>query len=458
MTDEMVKNEYVQGFLERAKKAQKEVEHFSQEEIDEFVKIIAKTVYDNAEYLAQMAVEETGMGNLPDKIAKNKGKAGIIWNSLKGKKSTGIINRDEETGIVEVAKPMGVVAAITPTTNPIVTVMSNAMFAVKGKNAIIVLPHPNAMKCCSKTVEMVNENLRKIGAPENLIQIIGEDPREHTTALISSVDVLVATGGTGMVKAAYSSGKPALGVGPGNVQVIIDRDADIKDAVTKIILGRTFDNGIICSGEQSVMIPRDMSQEVLDEFSAQGTYVVRDAKEKAAFRNLIFKNGAMNKDVVGLPVAELAKLAGVDMPEGKRMILIEADGPGAGDLLGKEKMCPVMAFYLYDDFTQAVEFAQANLDVEGKGHSAAIHSFNKEHIEYAGEKITVSRLVVNQPCSTTAGGSYFNGLAPTNTLGCGSWGNNSISENLTYKHLINISRIAYLRPDNPVPTPEELFG
>lgn len=458
MSIEMQQNDYVQGYIDRAREAQKIVEGYSQSRVDELVKIIAKTVYDNAEYLAKLAVEETGMGNVPDKIAKNKGKAAIIWNSLRDKKSVGIIDRNEGTGIVQVAKPMGVVAAITPMTNPIVTPMSNAMFAIKGRNAIVITPHHKALKCSSKTVEMINDNLKKIGSPENLIQIIGDQSRENTRALISTADVVVATGGAGMVKAAYSSGKPALGVGAGNVQCIIDKDADIKGAVPKIIAGRIFDYGIICSGEQSVMIPRESSQAILDEFKNNGAYIVTDSKEKEAFRNTIFIDGVINKDTVGQSVETIAGLAGVKVPDGTKVILIEADGPGREDLLGKEKMCPVMAFYLYDDFAQAVEFAKANLEVEGKGHSAAIHSNNVKNIEYAATEISVSRFVINQTCATSAGGSYFNGLAPTNTLGCGSWGNNSISENLDYKHLINISRVAYLKADNPVPTMEELFS
>ncbi|GAB1475917.1 aldehyde dehydrogenase family protein [Bacillota bacterium] len=449
---------YIDGYIQRAREAQAGVENYSQSQIDRLVMIIAKTVFDNAEYLAQVAVDETHMGVVEDKAAKNRGKASIIWNSLKGKKSVGIIERDEEKGIVKVAKPMGVVAAITPMTNPSVTPMSNAMFAVKGRNSIIITPHHKAIKSSTETINMINRELAKAGAPENLIQILDRQSRINTRTLISSADVVIATGGAGMVNAAYSSGRPALGVGAGNVQCIIDRDADPTEAVPKLIAGRIFDNGIICSGEQSAIIPADKFDEILRVFEDNGAYVAKSKEEKEAFRNAIFSEGAMNRHAIGQSVETIAALAGVKVPEGCKVIVIEADGIGKDDLLAKEKMCPVLAVFRYGEFKEAVEIAKANLELEGKGHSVAIHSNNIENIEYAAEQICVSRFVVNQTCATSAGGSFFNGLAPTNTLGCGSWGHNSISENLDYKHLINISRIAYFRPENTVPAPEELWS
>jgi succinate-semialdehyde dehydrogenase len=314
------------------------------------------------------------------------------------------------------------------------------------------------VRCSSEAVFLINEELNKLGAPKDLIQILDQQSRENTRALISSADVVIATGGAGMVHAAYSSGRPAFGVGAGNVQCIIDRDADFPAAVPKIIAGRIFDNGIICSGEQSVIVPEDRYKEIMDEFAKNGAYMVSYAREKEAFRNAIFVDGAMNRHAVGQSVQTIAKLAGVDVPEDTRVILIEAEGCGKKDILSKEKMCPVLAVYRYRDFKEAVEIAEANLEVDGKGHSVAIHSNSTENIEYAAERLCVSRFVVNQSCASSAGGSFYNGLAPTNTLGCGSWGHNSISENLNYSHLVNISRIAYHMPDNHVPTEEELWG
>ena len=450
---------YIKGYIDRAKKAQQVFEKMSQEQVDEAVKIIGKVVYDNAEYLAEIAVEETGMGNVPDKIAKNKQKSKIIWNNLKGKKSRGILDTDETTGITRIAKPVGVVAAITPCTNPIVTPMSNAMFALKCGNAIIITPHHKAIKCSTKTVDMINEKLAELGMPENLIQIISEHSRENTGNLISMADVVVATGGAGMVNAAYSSGRPALGVGAGNVQCIIDEGYDFKEAVPKIVTGRTFDYGIICSGEQSVICPEKDFDAIMAEFEANGAYIVKSSEELAKLRGALFQEeGKPNRHSVGQSPAKVAALAGINMPEDTKIIVALAEATAECDPLGGEKMAPVIVAYSYKTLEEGVNIARANLEKEGKGHSVSFHSDSEEHIEYVGQELCVSRFVINQVCASSAGGSFWNGLAPTNTLGCGSWGHNSISENLDYKHLMNISRIARYMPENHVPTDEELWG
>ncbi|NLD19562.1 MAG: aldehyde dehydrogenase family protein [Clostridiales bacterium] len=449
---------YIDGYIQRAEKAQQAFEKMSQEQVDSAVRTVGKVVYDNAEFLAEIAVEETGMGNVADKIAKNKQKSKIVWNNLKGKKSRGILDTDEETGITRVAKPIGVVAAITPCTNPIVTPMSNSMFALKCGNAIIITPHHKSVKCSTKTVEMINAELTKLGMPENLIQIIDEHSRENTKNLISSADVVVATGGAGMVNAAYSSGRPALGVGAGNVQCIIDEDYDYREAVPKIITGRTFDNGIICSGEQSVICPDKNFEAILDEFKSKGGYIVKDKAELEAIRGALFQDGKPNRHSVGQSCQKVAELAGVDIPEDTKIIVAVADGTGLTDLLGGEKMAPVIAAYKYSSLEEGVNIARENLEKDGKGHSVSFHSDSEERIEYVGNELCVSRFVINQVSASSAGGSFWNGLAPTNTLGCGSWGHNSISENLDYKHLMNISRIARYMPENHVPTDEELWG
>ncbi|MBN1364604.1 MAG: aldehyde dehydrogenase family protein [Syntrophaceae bacterium] len=449
---------YIQEYINRARQAQKQYESFTQEQVDEIVKVIAKTVYDNAEYLAEMAVKETGMGVVEDKVEKNKNKSRMIYNSLKGKKSVGIIERDEQTGITILAKPMGVVAAITPCTNPIATTMSNSMFALKGKNVIIISPHHKAIVCSTKTVKMINAELKKIGAPADIIQILSQQSRNNTRNLMSMADVVVATGGMGIVHAAYSSGRPALGVGAGNVQCVIDRDADMEDAVSKIVEGRRFDNGILCASEQSVIIPADKFDEIMNLFKKNGAFIITDSDKKTAFRQVMFNDGTMSGQVVGKSVQDIATLAGVDIPSDAKIIIIEADGIGTKDVLSKEKMCPVLTAYRYDDFKDAVEIARANLEIDGKGHSVSIHSHNKANIEYAGNVLSVCRFLINQCCATSAGGSFLNGLAPTNTAGCGTWGHNSFSDNLTYKHLINLSRVAYYMKDNPVPTDEELWN
>ncbi|MCI9681290.1 MAG: aldehyde dehydrogenase family protein [Lachnospiraceae bacterium] len=454
----MEAKEYVEGLVEKARAAQKQIENYTQEQVDALCREIARTVYDNAEMLAKMAVEETRMGIYENKVAKNKGKARVIWNDLKGKKSVGIINRYPEQGIIEVAKPMGVVAAITPTTNPIVTPMCNAMFAVKGRNAIIVGPHPRSRECSTKTVELINERLAKLGAPENLIQCVPEPTMEISGLLMKTCDVVLATGGPGVVKAAYSSGKPSYGVGAGNVQCILDDDVDYAKTVPMIIEGRIFDNGIICSGEQNAITPAAKADELIAEYKKNGGVLVDDPAQIDALREAMFPGGVMNKDLVGQSALKVAEAAGIKVPSDTRVLLVKAPAYGKEDYFSKEKMCPVMSLYTYNTWEEAIAIADANLAVEGRGHSVAIHSNNQEHIEAAAEVLPVSRFLINQVCATNNGGSLFNSLSATTTLGCGSWGGNTISENLSWKHLFNVSRIATVRPGAAAPTDEEIWG
>lgn len=447
----------VNSLIEKARVAQKEFESFDQNQVDRIVREIGKVVYDNAESLARMAIDETRMGVYEHKVAKNKGKAKVIWNDLRGKKSVGEILRDPITNIVEIAKPIGVVGAVTPTTNPIVTPMCNAMFALKGRNAIIIAPHPRAKGCSTETVRLINERIEKLGAPKNIIQIICEPSIERTNELMKQVDVIVATGGMAMVKAAYSSGKPAFGVGAGNVQVIVDRNIDFSESAKKIIDGRIFDNGIICSGEQTVISHKDDYTNVIKAFESHGAYLVSDKEDVRKITETIFDGKHMNKGVVGQSTLKIAQMAGVNIPEGTTVILLESDKHGVDEILCKEKMCPVLTMLKYNDFEEGIRKANDNLEMEGNGHSAAVHSNSLTNIKRVGEVLSVSRLVVNAPSATTAGGSFFNGFSPTTTLGCGSWGNNSISENFTYKHLINISRIGLIREDVVLMNDEQIW-
>jgi len=439
--------------------AQAAFESFTQEEVDAIVRAIAKYVYDNAEILAQMAVDETGIGVVADKVLKNKGKARVIWNSLKGEKSRGIIGEDEAAALIFVAKPMGVVGAVTPVTNPIVTPMCNAMFALKTGNAVIFAPHPQAQGCTELLTDEFMKIVKAHGGPDNLIQTIIDGSVEKTQELMRAVDVVVATGGAAMVKSAYSSGKPSYGVGAGNVPVIIDRDVDLKDAIDKIVAGASFDNGIICSHEQFVLAPEEDYLEAIELFEKTGkVWFTSDPALVQKLRDVVFPGGRLNKDVVGRSATTIGAMAGIDVPESARLILLPADGPGIDDVLAKEKLCPVIAILPYSTFEDALSFAKANLLMEGAGHSAALHSENEDNIRAAGLDLPISRLVVNQASSTSAGGSLTNGFAPTTTLGCGSWGGNSISENLDFKHLMNVSRIGKVIKDKVVPTDEEIWA
>lgn len=450
---------YINEIMAKARKAQAGIANYNQEQVDALVRVVGKVIFDNAEILAKEAVTETRMGVYEDKVAKNMGKSRTIWNSLKGKKSVDIIGAEEgKEGILLVAKPKGVIGSITPTTNPIVTPMCNAMFALKGRNAIIVAPHPRSKNCSAHAVKLMNEELRKLGAPENLIQIIAEPSVELTGELMSAVDTVVATGGMGMVSAAYSSGKPAFGVGAGNVQVIIDRDYDYDKAAKDIIAGRKFDNGIICSGEQSIIAPIEKHAEIMKAFVDNGAYYIEDEKTIEKFRNIMFPDGKINGKLVGQSVQFIADLAGVDVPSATKIVILKTKGIGTLDVLNKEKMFPIMITMTYNTFEEAVQLAKTNLLFEGAGHTTAVHSNDDAHIQYAGKELPISRLVVNQTSSTGAGGSFNNGFNPSTTLGCGSWGNNSISENFTYYHLINISRIGYFNKDAVVPTAEEIWA
>lgn len=449
----------VQHLVAKARVAQAVFETFSQEQVDAIVKAIGKYVYDNAETLARMAVDESGIGVYEDKVLKNKGKARVIWNNLKNKKSRGIIKEVPESNMLLVAKSMGVVGAVTPVTNPIVTPMCNAMFALKAGNAVIFAPHPKAEACAQHLTDAFMRAVKANGGPDDLIQLIRNGSVETTRELMKDVDVVVATGGGAMVKSAYSSGKPSYGVGAGNVPVIIDRGVDLADAAGKIVTGAAFDNGIICSHEQFVFTPEEQYEATVKAFQGTGkVWFTADPEEVQLFRDLLFPGGHMNKDVVGKSAQDIAARAGIDIPATARVILLAAEGSGTEDILAMEKLCPVVAILPYTSFEDAVAQAKANLLAEGAGHSAALHSHDETHIRYMGLELPISRLVVNQTSATSAGGALNNGFAPTTTLGCGSWGGNSISENLDYKHLMNVSRIGKVIVDKPVPTDEEIWA
>lgn len=450
---------HVKELVARARVAQKEFENYTQEQVDAACRVIAKAIFDNAEPLARMAVDETRMGVYEDKIKKNQGKARVLWSELKGKKSVGIIDRLPEEGLVLVAKPMGVVGAVTPTTNPIVTPMCNAMFALKGRNAIIICPHPRSKKCSTEAVRLMKEALAELNVPADIIQIIEEPTVELSGQVMKQCDVCISTGGMGMVRAAYASGKPAFGVGAGNVQCMIDEDADLEKAIPMIIEGRRFDNGIICSGEQTAIMTKAIFEKAIEIFKKNGCLYIDKPEDVAKLRATLFPGGVMDKNVVGQTAKKIADLCGFTYGDDLKVILVKADTYGKDDLLSKEKMCPVIATYDFlETWEDCIKCAHANLEVEGKGHTVAIHSNTPEHVEAASQVLPVSRFLVNQVCATSNGGSFFNSLSATTTLGCGSWGNNSISENLSWKHLFNVSRIAYVRPGSTMPTDEEIWG
>ena len=307
----MTNEDYIKGLVENSRRALKEFESYDQRSIDKMIRAIAKYVYDNAAPLAEMAHNETKMGSTEFKTKKHLGKSRIMWHSLKGKKAQGVIGEDPELGIVEIAKPIGVVGAIQPCTNPVVTPMANVMAALKGRNTIIVSPHPRAVNCTKYLVDEWNKILKKMNAPDHILQVVEDVNLERSSLLMKMSDVTVATGGAGMVKAAYSSGRPSFGVGAGNVQAIIDRGTDIKAAVEKIVTGRVFDHGIICSGEQTIIYPEELHDEVTKELELNGGYIVSDAGEAEKMKTALFPGGKINRDLVGQTIPTIAKVAGV---------------------------------------------------------------------------------------------------------------------------------------------------
>jgi len=414
----------------------------TQEEVDAIARVIGKVIHDNAEILSKLAVEETRMGNVPDKITKCTAKSELIWGDLKGKKTVGIIKEDPASGIVEIAEPVGVVAALIPTTNPAVTAMSNAMFAIKGRNTIILSPHPRALKTIQTTVDLMKEVGCAVGMPEDAIQLITEPSVAATNELMSLVDVVLATGGGAMVKAAYSSGKPSYGVGPGNVPVVIHETANIDDATRCIIVGKSYDNGLICASEQAVFAPRDLVDQVRASFEKNGAHLVSPA-QKESLRALMWVDGHLNPDIIGQSATDIARMAGFEVADGVKILLVAEENIAKDNVFSKEKLSPVLALYKYDTFEEATQRAVDILNNGGVGHTAGLHAHDDDVAKAFAMRMPASRVIVNQSTATTAGGSRENGLVPTTTMGCGSWGNNSTSDNVSAEHLINIKRLAF---------------
>lgn len=451
----------VDSLVEKARVALKEYEGYNQEQVDACVKAVCLAFKAKAEELSREVVEETRLGDCKSKVEKNAGSPDGIWYALKGKKSVGIIREDKEQGLKYVATPKGIMCSVAPTTNPNITVLFNAAFALKGRNVLIVAPHPRAKKTTLHTVEIINEALASVGAPKNLVQCIEAPSIDCTKYLMTRSDVIIATGGAAMVQSAYSSGRPAFGVGPGNVQTIIDKGFDYKEAAAQIVVGRSFDNGLICAGNQSAIMPREDADAIIAALRENKACYIEDEAQVEKFRKALFPDGAhINGELVGQSPQRIAEAAGVDIPADASIIVLRGDDKriGAADPLCGEKMCPVLVALTYDTFEQAVDIARTNLEYQGAGHSAVVHTRDDKKAEYCGLNLPVSRMLVNQPGIFAANPALANGFSPTSTLGCGSWGNNSISENLNYEHLINISRIGWMKDASKIPTPEQIWA
>lgn len=453
----MAEKTVIDEMLEKARIAQAEIENYTQEQVDALVKIIGKTIYDHAELLAAEAVEETHFGRVDSKIYKQKKAAAAAWFYLRDKKSVGIIENDTMNKVVTFAKPVGVVACLAPSTNPTSTVASNGMNIIKCRNSTIVSPHPGAKNVTIHGVRLISDALREAGAPDNLIQVIEEPGMDKTKELMQKSDVIVATGGHAMVKSAYSSGRPSFGVGQGNVQVIIADDYKEYDkAALTIVGGRAYDNGIPCTGEQALHFPKEDYDRVVEAFTKAKAAMIPDDRAEGLAGLLFKEDGAINPKYVGMKPAKLAKELGFEVPGDSEVLIFNSRGLGRTNLLCREKLCPVIQLFPYESFEEGVEAARSNLLWEGAGHTSVIYTEDEKKAEYAGGKLPVGRLLVNQAGGAASGGNYINGLEPTMSLGCGSWGNNSISENLTYRHLMNVTKLAYYH-DCTMPPLDEVW-
>ena len=446
--------------MQAMKEAQKQFATYTQEQVDEIFFQAAMAANKMRIPLAKMAVEETGMGVVEDKVIKNHYAAEYIYNAYKNTKTCGVIEEDKAYGIKKIAEPIGIIAAVIPTTNPTSTAIFKTLIALKTRNAIIISPHPRAKACTIAAAKVVLEAAVKAGAPEGIIGWIDVPSLELTNQVMRDADIILATGGPGMVKAAYSSGKPALGVGAGNTPVIIDDTADIKLAVNSIIHSKTFDNGMICASEQSVTVLESVYKQVKDEFAYRGCYFLKkDEIEKV--RKTIIINGALNAKIVGQSAYTIAKLAGVDVPESTKILIGEVESVDISEEFAHEKLSPVLAMYKAKTFDEALAKAEQLVADGGYGHTSSlyIHPSQTEKMAKHAAAMKTCRILINTPSSQGGIGDLYNfKLAPSLTLGCGSWGGNSVSENVGVKHLINIKTVAERR-ENMLwfRTPEKVY-
>jgi len=450
-------NNPIDVMIEKANAAIKAIEGYNQEQVDKLVYEAAKTIYKHAAELAREAVDETGLGFYEDKIAKNTDTPATFWDYLKDKKSVGIISEDKATGTIEIAHPIGVIAAITPATNPNVTPLGNFMHTMKGKNALIVCPAPRAKKSSTHTVDLIREALVKCGAPADLIQIVEDPTIEHSAELMSKANLVLATGSFGLTKAAYSSGTPAYGVGPGNPPVILDRGYDLADCAKKSIEAVGSDNGILCDGQNLFLYPQEQEEDVFGALKDAGMVIFDKPEDVAKFRDVIFMpNGKPHPDLVGKDAPVIAEAAGFSIPKATKVIGLKVETVGASDPLNEEILGPVVSMTGYDTFENAVDMAIRNMEESGGiGHTAGIYSNDEEHVKYYAERVPVARVLINQPTPNAWGPKTCN-LSPAVSEGCGSWGNNILAGNVDYCHMINISKAVYPL-DIELPNPEELF-
>ena len=451
----------LQEAFDRVRKAQKEFSKYTQEQVDKIFKAAAIAANQARIPLAKMAVEETGMGVIEDKVIKNNYAAEYVYNKYRNVRTCGVLEEDKNFGIKKIAEPVGVIAAVIPTTNPTSTAIFKTLIALKTRNGMIISPHPRAKKSTIEATKIVLEAAIKAGAPKDIIAWIDVPSLELTNMLMQSADIILATGGPGMVKSAYSSGKPALGVGPGNTPAVIDESADILLAVNSIIHSKTFDNGMICASEQSVIVLDSIYDKVRDEFLRRNCYIL-NPEETEKVRKTIIINGALNAKIVGQKATRIAELAGITVPENTKILIGEVESVEMSEEFAREKLSPVLAMYRAKNFTDAVDKAYRLIEDGGLGHTSSIYIntlTEQEKLQTFYSTMKTYRVLVNTPASQGGIGDIYNfKLTPSLTLGCGTWGGNSVSENVGVKHLINVKTVAERR-ENMLwfRTPEKVY-
>lgn len=433
----------VRELVEKAKTAQEELSTKSQKEVDAIVKAIAYAGVRNAKRLAKMAHEETGFGVEADKVIKNVFASNGVYEHIKDLKTIGEIERDEVRRVRTIAVPVGVIAGLIPSTNPTSTALYKAEISIKAGNAIVFSPHPNARNCILETVKVIRQAIAEAGANEDLVSCITIPTIQATDNLMRHPDIsmILATGGSAMVRAAYSSGTPAIGVGPGNGPAYIEKTADLPLAVKRILDSKTFDNGTICASEQSVVCDYSMEEAVQKEMERQGAYFLTDQQRKKLGSFILRANGTMNPMIVGKDVQTIAKLAEIDVPEGARVLVAKEDGIGRGHPYSNEKLAPILAFYTAESYVEICELSKEILHYEGAGHTFSMHTKDPNMVEYFASRIPASRIVINSP-SALGGIGGTTGLMPALTLGCGAIGGSATSENVGPKNLLNIRYVA----------------
>lgn len=454
--------EYVSTLVERARNAQALIADYTQDQANRLCRIVARavTTQEEKDIIANMVYDEVGYGDVESKRAKIDTRIkGTLWDIL-DKKSVGVIEEFPARGLVRIAKPVGVIAAMIPSTQPEVTPVIKALFALKGRNAIICSPHPSTKHSTLYVVNKMREALKKYGEPEDLIICIEAPTMAMSGELMRQCDLVVATGGTPLIKAAYSSGTPAFGAGAGNANVVIDETADIEATAELLINSKSFDQSSGCSGENSAIIHESVYDKMINSLTERGA-VLLNGEQKELLQKALFptwpKDHSLGRDVIMRPPEKIAEKAGFQVPEGTKLLLVEETGSGFEHPFSGEKLCPVLTIYKYREFDDAIEIVKSNLEYVGKGHSSGIHSYNEEHIQQFANALPVTRIAVRQAMTASNSGSWTSGNNWTSTLGCGTWGGNIVAENITYKHFINSTWISTPIKAH-IPDEEELFG